>query len=143
MTEGKIESRQAAPVGAQGIEGVRVDKWLWAVRAYPSRSAATAACLGGHVKVRGGSVKPSRIVRPGDVIEVEKAGLTRSLQVLEVLKQRVGARRVEQFAKDQTLPEVYVQARESRVAAARSRPPGQGRPTKRERRMLDRFLAGE
>jgi ribosome-associated heat shock protein Hsp15 len=135
-----METTGNGPTGTGVVEGVRLDKWLWAVRAYRSRSAATAACLGGHVKIQGASAKPSRTVRPGDRIEVETSGLTRKLEVLEVLTRRVGAKDVARFAQDHTPPEEYARVRAARASTAPARGPGQGRPTKRERRMLDEFF---
>ena len=122
-------------------QSVRIDKWLWAVRLYKSRSLATEACAAGHVKISGQTVKPSRGVRPGDVITAFTAGkIHRTIRVLALLDQRVGAQVVPQFLEDLTHPEEYARAREEALHTAVRFPQGFGRPTKKHRRQLERFL---
>ena len=120
-------------------ESVRIDKWLWAVRLYGSRSLATEACNAGHVKIGGNKVKPSRDVRTGEEITVFAGRVLRKVKVLALLDQRVGAKLVSQYLEDLTPPEEYTRAREEAVAGARF-PAGFGRPTKKQRRQLERFL---
>ena len=120
-------------------ESVRIDKWLWAVRLYRSRSLATEACNGGHVKIGGNKVKPSREVRTGEEITVFAGRVRRTVKVLALLDQRVGAKLVSQHLEDLTPPEEYARAREEAAAGARF-PAGIGRPTKKQRRQLERFL---
>jgi ribosome-associated heat shock protein Hsp15 len=115
---------------------VRIDKWLWAVRLYPTRSLATVACNAGQVKVGGQRVKPSRNVHPGDLVTAFSGGVHRTVRVLALLHQRVGAKRVGQFLEDLTSPEAYARAREE---APIQFPKGFGRPTKRDRRQLERL----
>ena len=116
------------------IETTRVDVWLWAVRICKSRSAATAACRGGHVRVNRATAKASTPVKVGDRVEafVERS---RILEVVSVINKRVGAAVAATCFVDHS-PPVPVVKRLPRVAV---REPGSGRPTKRERRELDRF----
>ena len=120
-------------------ESVRIDKWLWAVRLYRSRSLATEACNAGHVKIDGNKVKPSRDVRTGEKITAFAGRVRRTVKVLALLDQRVGAKLVSQYFEDLTPPEEYTRAREEAVAGARF-PTGFGRPTKKQRRQLEKFL---
>jgi ribosome-associated heat shock protein Hsp15 len=119
-----------------GMESMRIDKWLWAVRLYKTRSLAIAACRAGHVKIGGRSVKPSREVHVGDVICALTGQLNRTVRVVALLDQRVGARLVGQHLEDLTPPEEYASVR----AEARTRiqfPKGWGRPTKKQRRQWE------
>jgi ribosome-associated heat shock protein Hsp15 len=111
---------------------VRVDSWLWAVRIYKTRSAATTACRAGHVRVNGEKVKASQSVRPGDELRVRIAGFDRILVVRQTLTKRVGAP-VAATAVDERTPPREPTA----MLAVRDR--GAGRPTKRERREIDRL----
>jgi|ERR1043165_977423 ribosome-associated heat shock protein Hsp15 len=121
-------------------ESVRIDKWLWAVRLYKSRSLASEACTAGHVKVGGNHVKPSRDVRVGEEITALAGRVRRTVKVLALLDQRVGAKLVSGFLEDLTPPEEYARAREEKLPAPLHFPKGFGRPTKRQRRQLERFL---
>jgi ribosome-associated heat shock protein Hsp15 len=116
------------------IDTTRVDVWLWAVRLYKSRSAATAACRGGHVRVNRVAAKAATPVKIGDRVEafVERK---RILEVVAIINKRVGATIAATCFIDHS-PPVPVVKRLPRVAV---REPGSGRPTKRERRELDRF----
>jgi ribosome-associated heat shock protein Hsp15 len=116
------------------IERTRVDIWLWAVRLYKTRSAATAACRGGHVRVNRVKVKASALVQAGDRIEafVERE---RVLEVVRVIDKRVGAAVAATCLIDHSPPAPVIK-REPRVFV---RERGAGRPTKRERRELDRL----
>lgn len=118
---------------------VRLDKWLWAVRIYKTRSLATAACQAGHVRVNGHSVKPAHHVRPGEVITARAGEILRTLRVVGLPEQRVGAGIVPSFAEDLTPPEEYAKPREPRLAPTFLRPRGTGRPTKKNRRDLERL----
>jgi ribosome-associated heat shock protein Hsp15 len=122
-----------------GKATIRLDKWLWAVRLYKTRSRAIAACHAGHVRIDGQRVKPSRPVRVGEIIEARTGEITRRYRVLEPLERRVGARLVPQYAEDLTPEEEYLRPREARRDPFFRRPKGAGRPTKRDRRMLDRL----
>lgn len=93
-------------------DSVRIDKWLWAVRAFKTRGLATDACRAGHVKIDGQSVKPAREVRVGDVITAYNGHITRTLKVRSHLEKRIGAKSVSEFLEDQTPPEEYLKQRE-------------------------------
>jgi ribosome-associated heat shock protein Hsp15 len=116
------------------VEETRVDKWLWAVRLYKTRGLATEACRGGHVRVNGVTAKPATPVRVGDRVQAHVNGRTRVLEVARVIDKRVGAPVAATCVIDHTPP---VPAAERAPVFARER--GAGRPTKRERRQLDRL----
>ena len=113
----------------------RVDAWLWAVRVTKTRSAATAACRAGHVRVGGERVKAAQTVRPGDEVRVRLDGRERVLVVVQCLVKRVGAPVAATAYEDRSPPPP---PREE-VAAVPVRDRGAGRPTKRERRDLERL----
>jgi ribosome-associated heat shock protein Hsp15 len=110
----------------------RVDAWLWAVRVYKTRSAATTACRAGHVRVNGDRAKAAQPVGPGDELRVRIAGFDRILVVRQPITKRVGAALVAEAMEDRTPP------RDPTPAMAQ-RDRGAGRPTKRERRDIDRL----
>jgi ribosome-associated heat shock protein Hsp15 len=114
-----------------------VDRWLWAVRAVKTRGAATAACRGGHVRVNGQVAKPASPVRVGDCVEATLVGRRRVLEVVRVIDKRVGAPLATKCVIDHS-PPPRSRAELGDVAAFR-RDPGAGRPTKRDRRQLDRL----
>jgi ribosome-associated heat shock protein Hsp15 len=118
----------------------RLDKWLWAVRLFKSRALATDACRAGSVRIRDEPAKPARDVRAGEVIEVRQGLVTRTLRVLGIPRSRVGAKLVAEFCAELTPPEEFAKARESRVQQVLARDKGSGRPTKRDRRLLDRLF---
>jgi ribosome-associated heat shock protein Hsp15 len=124
----------------QTPETIRIDKWLWAVRLYKSRSLATAACQAGHVKVAGQSVKASRTVRVGDTITALSGEVHRIVKVLALLEQRVGAKLVPSYLEDLTPAEEYARAREKREGPLVQFPKGWGRPTKKQRRQIEGLL---
>ncbi|WP_334152061.1 RNA-binding S4 domain-containing protein [Microbacterium sp.] len=113
-------------------ESVRVDSWLWAIRIYKTRSAATTACRAGHVRLNGEKVKAAQAVRIGDELRIRIAGFDRILFVRQLLVKRVGAPIAAAAYEDRT-PEREPQA------ALGLRDRGAGRPTKRERRDIDRL----
>ena len=119
------------------METVRIDKYLWAIRAFKTSSEATAACNGGKVKVNGGNVKPSRPVKIGEVIEVRKGSALFSYKVVALLENRVGAQLVPDYA-DNLTPESEIQKLRAPVETFFvHRERGTGRPTKKERRTID------
>jgi ribosome-associated heat shock protein Hsp15 len=120
----------------QSPVSVRIDKWLWAVRLYRSRSLATAACAAGHVHIAQVKVKPSRAVQPGEIITALVGRVHRTVRVVALLEQRVGAKLVPQFLEDLTPAAEYDRAREQAQQAALQFPAGFGRPTKKQRRQL-------
>ena len=122
------------------MDGVRIDKWLWCVRLFKSRTLATTACEDGKVKVGGQSAKPSRNVKVGDVITAPVGGVTRTVKVVQLLERRVGAPKVPEFMEDLTPPEEFAKARAATARGPGVRPKGSGRPTKRDRRILQSFF---
>jgi ribosome-associated heat shock protein Hsp15 len=118
------------------MDSTRVDRWLWAVRLYKTRSLATDACRGGHVKVNGATAKPATTVKIGDRVETFVADRERVLEVAGIIDKRVGAAAAAESFVDHSPP---APPREERLAPLFSRDPGAGRPTKRERRALDRL----
>lgn len=113
----------------------RVDSWLWAVRLAKTRSAATTACRAGHVRVNGERAKAAQPVRIGDEVRIRVAGFDRTVVVSRLLAKRVGASVAAECYVDKTPPPPPREA----VAIAPVRERGAGRPTKRERRELDRL----
>jgi ribosome-associated heat shock protein Hsp15 len=118
---------------------VRIDKWLWAVRLFKTRSLATTACRAGRVTIGGQPVKPSRDVKINDLILTETAGITRTTKVLGLLEQRVGAQAAKGFAEDLTPASEYEKPREPVLQPLFHRPKGTGRPTKKDRRKLGKL----
>lgn len=118
---------------------VRVDSWLWAIRIYKTRSAATTACRAGHVRVNGERAKAAQPVRIGDELRVRISGFDKILVVREIITKRVGAPVAALAVEDRTPPPP---PRES-VAFVPIRDRGAGRPTKRERRDIDRLRGYE
>ena len=119
---------------------VRIDKWFWAVRIYKTRSIAAQACKIGRVSIDGVPVKPARLIRPGDIVQVRKPPVTYSFKVLQAIEQRVGAKLVPKKMKNITPPEEYEILEMNRISGFIDRDRGAGRPTKKERRQLDEFL---
>lgn len=117
------------------MEETRVDRWLWAVRLYKTRSSATDACRGGHVRVNGTAAKAATLVRVGDRIEALVHDRRRVLEVVRVIDKRVGPPIAGECLVDHSPPPPPT----DHLLPAFTRPAGTGRPTKRERRHLDRF----
>jgi ribosome-associated heat shock protein Hsp15 len=120
--------------------GARLDKWLWAVRIFKSRTLAAAACRAGSVLVNGHPSKPSRDLHPGEQLVVRIGLIHRSLVFLSAPKGRVAARQVPEFCEDRTPASEYEKVKANRIQQFLAREKGSGRPTKRERRDIDRFL---
>ena len=118
----------------------RIDKWLWAVRIYKTRSIAAEACKKGHIVVRGKAVKPSFCVKEGDVVEVKKSPVTDSFKVLKCAENRVGAKLVPELMENVTSAEQYELLEMSRISGFIDRARGTGRPTKKDRREMDSFI---
>lgn len=121
-------------------ENVRIDKWLWAVRIYKTRSMATEACKKGHVSIGNMPVKASRIVHVGDTMKVRKSPITRSFKILALAEKRMSAKLVVDFMQDVTSPEELelIEMQKNMLWITRDR--GTGRPTKKDRRDLDDFF---
>jgi len=119
---------------------MRIDKYLWAVRFFKSRNAASIACKKGYVQVEGQNAKPSREIYVSDSISLRKNQLTTELYVLDLPKSRVGAKLVPQYCKNIT-PKETIEMHDAIIENQRlSRVKGAGRPSKKERRDLEDFL---
>lgn len=117
----------------------RIDKWLWAARIFKTRTIAAAACKKGQITLRGAQLKPSRIIKVSDVIEVRKPPITYSFKVLQAIERRVGARLIPEILEDVTPPQQYELLEMSKISGFVNRAKGTGRPTKKDRRSLDEF----
>lgn len=115
---------------------LRVDKWLWAARFFKTRGLAAAACTGGKVDVNDEAAKPARLVRPGDLVQVTAPGGRRVARIVGLSDRRGPAAEARALYEDLTPP---APPRLRRGPAAH-RAPGAGRPTKRERRAIDRLM---
>ncbi|MBO6006105.1 MAG: RNA-binding S4 domain-containing protein [Paludibacteraceae bacterium] len=118
---------------------VRIDKWMWAVRLFKTRSKAADACKKNKVTVDGVAVKPSRMVKVGDVIRIRKGPVTCSFEVLAIAHNRMGAKLVADFCKNVTTKDQLELIEMQRLAATSRRQKGLGRPTKKERRDLESY----
>lgn len=119
---------------------VRIDKWLWAVRVFKTRSLATDACKMNRVSINGQLTKPSRLVKEGDVISVRKPPIEYSFKVIRVLNNRVGARLVPEYMENVTPKEQYDILELQRLSRFVDRAKGLGRPTKKDRRDMESFI---
>jgi ribosome-associated heat shock protein Hsp15 len=127
---------EAVPAGpADG----RLDKWLWSVRLFKTRSLATDACRAGSVEINDLPAKPARDVRAGEIVIVRQGLITRTFVVRGIPAGRVGARLVKEFCEDRTPESEFAKARGQRVQQVLAREKGSGRPTKRDRRAIDRL----
>ena len=118
---------------------MRIDKYLWCVRYFKTRSMATQACKKGSVKIDKTSVKPARDVYTGDVIEIRKEQIHYTLQVLDLPTSRIGAKLVDQYRKDTTPKEAFSNKELLKYAKDYYRKKGTGRPSKKDRRDLEDF----
>ncbi len=124
-------------------EKVRVDKWLWAVRIFKTRTLAAEACAKGHVTIGDNRVKASRELRGGEIVKVRIPPIERHYLVKQLADKRMSAQLAVQFMEDVTPPETLALLNAVKAYGFESRPRGAGRPTKRDRRMIDRLKEGE
>lgn len=117
----------------------RIDKWLWAARIYKTRSMATAACKKGQVSINGTNVKPSRLVKEGETVNVRKPPVTYSFKVLQAIEKRVGAKLIPEILENVTSPQQYEILEMSKISGFIDRAKGTGRPTKKDRRSMEEF----
>lgn len=122
---------------------IRADKWLWAVRLYKTRGLASEACTAGQVRLNGLTIKPARPLRGGEVLTATNADLTRTVKVLAVVQKRVGPKLVPHYLEDLTPPEEFARQKERSIGQPGLRPRGAGRPTKRDRRILQSYFGEE
>jgi len=118
---------------------VRIDKWMWATRIFKTRTIALEACKKGRISINNLTIKPSRMIKVGDVIEVRKPPITYSFKVIGLTQNRVGAKLVPQFLENVTPPEQYEILELSKISGFIDRAKGTGRPTKKDRRNIDDF----
>ena len=121
----------------------RIDKWMWAVRIFKTRTIAAEACKMNRVTINGAYVKASRMIKPGDVVQVKKQPITYSFKVLQAIEKRVGAKLVPDVMENVTTPDQYELLEMSKISGFIDRARGTGRPTKKDRRSLEEFTAPE
>jgi ribosome-associated heat shock protein Hsp15 len=120
-------------------EKVRIDKWLWAVRVFKTRGLAAEACKKGRIIISGMEVKPSREIKQGEIVFIRKLPVVYTLQVKELVHNRLPAQRVKDFAEDLTSPE-ELEKLKIKEDIFFKRDKGSGRPTKKDRRLMDDIL---
>jgi ribosome-associated heat shock protein Hsp15 len=121
----------------QFVATVRIDKWLWAVRLYRTRTLAASACTAGKVRIAGQPLKAARSVRIGEVITAVTGEITRTIKVTGLIERRVSAPLVAQCYEDLTPASEYQKPREPNFRPVLLRPRGSGRPTKKDRRKME------
>ncbi|MCC8132128.1 MAG: RNA-binding S4 domain-containing protein [Tannerellaceae bacterium] len=122
---------------------VRIDKWMWATRIFKTRTIAAEACKKNWVMVGGVNVKPSRMIKLGDIIQVRKPPITYSFKVLGLTERRMGAKLVPEYMENVTTPDQYEILEMNRISGFVNRSKGLGRPTKKDRRELEHFTDPE
>lgn len=121
----------------------RIDKWMWAVRIFKTRTIAAEACKKGRISINGAYVKAARMIKPGDVIQVRKPPIIYSFKVLQPIEKRVGAKLVSEMMENVTTPDQLELLEMSHVSGFVNRAKGTGRPTKKDRRCLEGFTDPE
>lgn len=122
---------------------MRIDKWLWCVRVYKTRTLATEACNAGRISIEGVDCKASRKISVGDIINIKITPITKTLRVIEFPKSRVGAKLLPDYIEDLTPAEEYEKIEMLRMQKTEWRDARTGRPTKKERREIDKFKGDE
>lgn len=122
------------------MDSVRIDKFLWAVRLYKTRSEATEACNGNKVRIGGVPVKPGKAVKNGDILEVHKGLANLQYKVLQLSNSRMGAQLVPDYLEDLTPESERAKFHAPRETIVLHREKGAGRPTKKDRRELDALM---
>ena len=122
------------------MDSIRIDKYLWAVRIYKTRSEATDACNGNKVRLDGVPVKPGKAVKVGETLEVHKGPATLTYKVLQLSSNRMGAQLVPDFLEDLTPESERAKFHAPRETIVLRREKGTGRPTKKDRRELDHLM---
>ena len=121
------------------MDEVRIDKWMWATRIFKTRTIAADACKKNRVMIGGVNMKPSRMVKVGDVIQVRKPPITYAFEVLALTDRRMGAKLVPNYLKNVTTPDQYEILEMNKISGFVNRAKGLGRPTKKDRRELEQF----
>lgn len=122
------------------MDSVRIDKYLWAIRVFKTRSDAADACNGNKVKLNGVNAKAAKAVKPGDTIEVRRGSALLSYRVVRLSESRMGAALVPDFAENLTPVEELEKLRPPKETIVLQRDKGSGRPTKKERRQLEDLM---
>lgn len=122
---------------------LRIDKFLWAVRIYKTRTLAAEACSKGQVTINGIPVKPSRIIKQGETVIVRKPPIVNTYMVLRLLESRQSAQKVKEYIEEITPPEELLKREMMHLQRNAIRDRGTGRPTKKERRDIERFTGNE
>lgn len=120
---------------------VRVDKYLFAMRIYKTRSIATEECKKGRITMNGQEIKPSRTFQVGDKFSVRKGPITYSYEILQLSENRLGAKLVPEYLRDITSPEQLEMLELAKIAGHSGRDRGTGRPTKKDRREIEQFIS--
>jgi ribosome-associated heat shock protein Hsp15 len=120
---------------------VRIDKWMWATRIFKTRTIAVEACKKNRIMINEVAVKPSRMIKVGDIVQVRKPPVTYSFKVLDLTVNRVGAKLVPNYLENITSPDQYKILELQKINGFIDRARGTGRPTKKDRRDLDNFSA--
>lgn len=126
-----------------GQETVRIDRWLWAIRVFKTRVDSTQACKGSKVRVNDQPIKASSKIRIGDLVQIKKNGITRVLYVSGLIEKRVGSSKVHEYCTDRTPASELIKAQERAENSKlqnKYQGKGKGRPTKKDRRSLKRFV---
>ncbi|MDR1402339.1 MAG: RNA-binding S4 domain-containing protein [Tannerellaceae bacterium] len=122
---------------------VRIDKWMWATRIFKTRAIATEACKKNRVMINRVNVKPSRMIKEGDVIQVRKPPVTFSFKVLKLTERRMGAKLAQEYLENVTPREEYEILEMNKISGFVDRAKGLGRPTKKDRRELEQFTGDD
>lgn len=121
----------------------RIDNWMWAVRIFKTRTIAAEACKKSRISINGALAKASRMVKPGDIVQVRKPPVTYSFKVIQAIEKRVGAKLVADVMENVTTSDQYELLEMSRISGFVNRAKGTGRPTKKDRRTLENFTEPE
>ena len=122
------------------LDEIRIDKWLFAVRLFKTRGQATEACRRGKIKLNESQAKAAKSIKLGDIINIRQSPMIRSLEVIGLTERRIGAKLVENFAKDITPKEEWDKFYKSKSNRTENQNKSQGRPSKKERRLIDKFM---
>ena len=120
---------------------MRIDKWMWATRLFKTRTIAAEACKKNRISIGGVHVKPSRMIKIGEIVDIRKPPITFSFKVLSLAENRMGAKSVSQFLENVTSPKQYELLEMNKISGFVDRARGLGRPTKKERRDLEQFTS--
>ncbi len=127
----------------EGLAKARLDRWLWAVRLFKTRSLATEACRGGKIRIREDKVKPSYSIKVGETVSIQLGPTTKTVRVLGLIEKRLGSKLVPGYMEDLTPPEEYELLKMTAAQKVLRRDRGTGRPTKRDRREIERLFGND